>query len=99
MGGLNWYSPWMISVSGKFTPQAFTLMTTWPLPGLSGSISSITRLSGDPYALHNTAFNLCILLGKITGFSIAYHINFFGDTVGDPLLERLCGSAAIQVIC
>src|SRR5947209_9738562 len=46
----------MMSVSGKLTPQAFTLMTTSPLPGLSGSTSSSTRLSGKPYSLHRTAF-------------------------------------------
>ena len=28
ISGLNWYLPSMISVSGKFTPQAFTPMTT-----------------------------------------------------------------------
>src|SRR5215831_8444182 len=45
----------MISVSGKLTPHALTLITTWPRFGVSGSISSITRLSGGPYALQMTA--------------------------------------------
>src|SRR5712691_5956418 len=56
IGGLNWYLPWMMRVSGKFTPQAFTPTTTCPIPGLSVSTSSSTRLSGGPYSLHNTAF-------------------------------------------
>src|SRR5882724_5709976 len=49
-GGLNWYLSAMISVSGKFTPAAFTAIRTWPLPtGLDGSSISL-RLSGPPGA-------------------------------------------------
>jgi len=40
---------------GKFTPQALTRTTTSPIPGFGGATSSMTRLSGGPYCLHNTA--------------------------------------------
>jgi hypothetical protein len=39
-----------------------TLTITCPLPGLGESTSSITRFSGGPYALHNTAFMLGVSL-------------------------------------
>jgi len=46
----------MISVSGKFTPAAFTLTTTCPLPAFSEGTSSTTSFSGGPNSLHSTAF-------------------------------------------
>src|SRR5258706_3656855 len=46
----------MISVSGKFTPQAFTLTTTCPVAGFGDATSSRTRLPGRPYSLQRTAF-------------------------------------------
>src|SRR5581483_1329834 len=54
-GGLNWYSPLIISTAGKLIPAAFTWMRT-PAGNSGGpSISSTTSDSGGPYALHNTA--------------------------------------------
>src|SRR5262245_31622484 len=55
---LNWYLPWMMSVSGKLTPAALTLTTTWPLPARRDGTCSTTSLSGGPSSLHSTAFNL-----------------------------------------
>src|SRR5438105_7568644 len=49
----------MIRVSGKLTPQAFTEITTCPLPALGDSTASMLRLSGGPYCLHRTAFMEC----------------------------------------
>ena len=61
----------MISVSGKFTPAALTLTTTWPLPGFSAGTSSTTSFSGGPSSLHSTAFiqrsSNCILLDDRKG--------------------------------
>src|SRR5687768_17215392 len=53
--GLNWYLPWMISVSGKLTPAAFTLMTTSPGFATGEGTSSTTNDDGGPYSLHRTA--------------------------------------------
>src|SRR5687768_8643811 len=54
--GLNWYLPWMISVSGKFTPHAFTDRTTCPFAAFGDGTFSTTSFSGNPSSLHNTAF-------------------------------------------
>src|SRR5208282_5304581 len=46
--GLNWYLSWIISTSGKLTPQAFTVTTTWPLPADGLGTSWTTISSGGP---------------------------------------------------
>src|SRR5262245_13960609 len=54
-GGWNWYLPWMINVSGKFTPQAFTSTTTWPSPGSGSGTSWTTKDDGGPCSRQRTA--------------------------------------------
>ena len=55
-GGLNWYLPSMISVSGKFTPAACTSISTSFFFGSGLGRSSSTRVSAGPKALHSRAF-------------------------------------------
>ncbi|MNN49357.1 hypothetical protein D3C81_1638770 [compost metagenome] len=55
-GGLNWYLPSMISVSGKFTPAACTSSTISFFLACGLATSSRTNVSAGPNALHNTAF-------------------------------------------
>src|SRR5690554_3152919 len=56
--GTNWYFFSMMSVSGKFTPAAFTSMSTWPGPGTGSATSSTTSVPGGPHALQSTALML-----------------------------------------
>src|SRR5690625_4489778 len=51
MGGLIWYLPSMMRVSGKFTPQAWTRMRISLSPSSGRGNSPSTRLSGGPYSL------------------------------------------------
>jgi hypothetical protein len=46
----------MISVSGKFNPQAFTSTKTSFAFGFKSATSSKTKEDGGPYALHCIAF-------------------------------------------
>ena len=55
-GGLNWYLPSMIRVSGKLTPAACTSISTSFFFGSGLGRSSRTRLEAGPKALHRTAF-------------------------------------------
>ncbi|MCY1284294.1 hypothetical protein D9M69_356210 [compost metagenome] len=62
-GGLNWYLPSMIRVSGKLTPAACTSRSTSNFFGAGLGTSSSTRVSAGPKALHSTAFmgdSLCL---------------------------------------
>src|SRR5262245_51618894 len=78
---LNWYLPWMMSVSGKLTPAALTLTTTWPLPGRRDGTCSTTSLSGGPNCLHSTA-----LIRNKTSSTAKEHE---GESVLDPFGEEL----------
>ena len=55
-GGLNWYLPSMISVSGKLTPAACTSSRISFFFGSGLAISSSSRFSAGPKLLQSTAF-------------------------------------------
>src|SRR5215469_4937595 len=46
----------MINASGKLTPAACTRTTACPGPATGSALSSRTRVSGSPQALHTSAF-------------------------------------------
>src|ERR1051325_10383079 len=69
--GLNWYSPLMMSTSGKFTPAARTPIFTCPAPGDSDGTSSSTSFSGGPYSLHSIAF----IAGLLVGGELTHNLN------------------------
>src|SRR5579859_3698413 len=54
-GGFSWYFPSIISVSPKLIPAAWTATRTAPSRSAGAGVSSTTRLSGGPKALHKTA--------------------------------------------
>src|SRR5690606_38581108 len=84
--GLNWYLFWMIRTSGKFTPAARTSTTTSSGPGCGSATSSIVRVSGNPYCLHNNAFirlflrfmNQAATRGRRKIFSIRLSVSYLG---------------------
>src|SRR5688500_17537737 len=59
--GLNWYLFSMMRTSGKFTLAALIAITTSPGPACGDGTSSITSVSGGPYALQSSAFMLTII--------------------------------------
>ena len=63
--GLNWYLSSMISASGKFTPAAFTAMTTSPSPATGSGVSVSSSCSGGPGFVLNSAFILSLVCGDL----------------------------------
>ena len=55
-GGLTWYLPAIIRISGKLTPQARIPIRISPPAGVGAATSSRTSDSGGPYSLHSKAF-------------------------------------------
>ena len=55
-GGLTWYFPWIMRMSGKLHPAARVSTTTWPGPGSGSGTSRYSSSDGSPHRVATMAF-------------------------------------------
>src|SRR5512134_90131 len=97
-GGLIWYLPWIMRTSGKFTPAAFTSMTTSPAPARGDGTFSTTSASGPPHVLQSTAFIVVSTRSWLDArdfAAVASRVQLLGRKV--PLPEGLEGNGVCRV--
>ena len=55
-GGLTWYFPWIMRMSGKLHPAARVSTATWPGPGSGSGTSRYSSSDGSPQRVATMAF-------------------------------------------